>query len=110
MTKQREIDILDATIKSLGPDSYLGPWLKESRPSLVADISNDFPVVCQMPGAARAEALDIIQGAETRARAIREDAEKQARDVVEKAYAQAADIRRKARWAVERLAEQLTER
>jgi cell division septum initiation protein DivIVA len=107
MTKQRELEILDATIKQLGPDSYLGPWLRESRASIERDLQSDFVPMCQMPGAARAEAQDIITAARTTADGIREDAEKRAKELVDKARSDAADIRRYSREALVRLIDKI---
>lgn len=44
MTKQQEIDYLDRIIKTCGPQSYIGPWLKESRSAIVRAITEDLPV------------------------------------------------------------------
>lgn len=44
MTKQKEIEILSAAIKQLGPDSYLGPWLTQIKAGLADLIKTDiFP-------------------------------------------------------------------
>ncbi|CAB4162134.1 hypothetical protein UFOVP783_19 [uncultured Caudovirales phage] len=42
MNKQAELHILDHTIKSLGWDSYLGPWLSSVRDEVERDITSDF--------------------------------------------------------------------
>lgn len=41
MTKQQEIDALDAFIARMGESSYLGPWLARNRDAVVSDIRND---------------------------------------------------------------------
>lgn len=44
ITKQQEIEILEKAIKSLGPDSYLGPWLTQIKAGLADLIKTDmFP-------------------------------------------------------------------
>lgn len=46
MTKEREMEILDGAITTLGSDSYLGPWLSQVRGELERDIRSDvFPTV-----------------------------------------------------------------
>ena len=42
MLKTEEIAILTATIKKLGSDSYIGPWLQSVLSSVESDIRNDF--------------------------------------------------------------------
>lgn len=44
MTKTQEIKLLDKMIKQFGEDSYIGPWLKMLRLSIVYAIENDLPV------------------------------------------------------------------
>lgn len=44
MTKTQEIKELDRMIKKFGLDSYIGPWLKESRPAIVWAIENDWNI------------------------------------------------------------------
>lgn len=44
MTKYEEIQLLDATIAKFGPNSYIGPWLKCIRDTLVDNIRADFPI------------------------------------------------------------------
>jgi hypothetical protein len=41
-TKNEEIEILTATIKKLGNDSYIGPWLQSVLATVESDIRNDF--------------------------------------------------------------------
>ena len=107
MTKQREIALLDEMIGRFGPDSYIGPWLKENRAQIAADILNDFGVCALMPGEARAQARDIIEAAQVEAGCIKATAEKFAADTREAAYVEASSIRNRARTAVERLLVQL---
>lgn len=44
MTKAQEIEELDKMIKKFGDDSYIGPWLKERRDTIVWAIENDYPI------------------------------------------------------------------
>ena len=44
MTKREEIRLLDRTIKRFGSNSYIGPWLKNRRESIVQDILQDLPI------------------------------------------------------------------
>lgn len=107
MTKAREIEILDATAAQLGPHSYLGPWLTDSRSSIVADIANDVCIDVPMPGAARREALAILEDARRQAAQIVKDATEQATLLVEKARKDASETRAYARRALEEAARRL---
>lgn len=107
MTKQREIEILNSTIHLLGPHSYLGPWLTESRSQIVADIANDFGISAPMPGAARSEGLAILEQAKADAAEIVAKAREQAAGIVEKAYDDAARVKDSARAQLERAASQI---
>lgn len=42
MTKAQEIEILNETIRTLGDESYIGPWLKSVLASVESDVRNDF--------------------------------------------------------------------
>lgn len=48
MTKAQEIKLLDQMIKKFGKDSYIGPWLEKSKPTIVWAIENDFPIATAM--------------------------------------------------------------
>lgn len=78
MTKSQEIELLDKTIKAFGTDSYLGPWLAESRAAIAADISNDVCINVPMPAAARRVAEDLLTAARAEADRIVADAKAQA--------------------------------
>ena len=95
MTKSREIELLDATIKTFGENSYLGPWLRENRDSIVADIQNDCSVDLMLPGHA------YRQG-----RADRDATTEACKQLVVDAKAQAFRIEDEARDAVIRYREQ----
>ncbi len=87
LTKQQEIDILDAAIEKLGTDSYLGPWLKSVKAELAALVKCDiFPdamdvslaasrdAASKIKTAATDEAERIVNSAEEKARKIKDDA------------------------------------
>jgi len=88
MTKLQEIEILDRAINELGPDSYLGPWLKEVRGEVQSLISSDhFPRLSVREAAREAEtttqaaykfAQETGRIAEANAEAIRDRAHKDA--------------------------------
>lgn len=44
MTKDVEILLLNNMIKVFGAESYIGPWLKDHRDSIVRSIKNDLPI------------------------------------------------------------------
>jgi len=44
LTKEKELELLDKTIKRFGEDSYIGKWLAKERENIVWAISNDFPI------------------------------------------------------------------
>lgn len=80
MTKQQEILRLNATIKALGPDSYLGPWLATVRAEVESNIRSDmFPTILPSEIKAQAdnEAKNIIERAEQKAKLMVMDAERE---------------------------------
>lgn len=57
-TKQQELEILDAAIAALGPDTYLGPWLQEIRDEVYQYMRNDFfPEITTKGAAERAQQI-----------------------------------------------------
>jgi hypothetical protein len=78
MTKHIEIATLDKFIAVLGDHSYLGPWLRDNRAAIVADIGNDHPVNILLPGAAQREAERIVREAREEAERTRALASEQA--------------------------------
>ena len=96
MTKAQEIAILDRAIAQLGPQSYLGPWLTESRLSIVADITNDVCIEVPLPGAARRDGAAILEAARTQAAAIVEAAERKAAQIEDQALAERRRVRESA--------------
>ncbi len=109
MTKQQEIETLNAFIRTLPQDSYLRPWLEYALPDITQDIMNDiFPTA--IPSEARKQAMQILmlaknEAAELRSNAQREleKANKQANETVESARSYGRRITAAAKDAVERL-------
>lgn len=84
-TKAEEIAVLDAAIKQLGPDSYLGPWLTQIRGGIADLVRCDiFPDITLN---------DSIKQSEHTKRVAQEEAEK----IVIKAKAEADKLVRDAR-------------
>lgn len=79
MNKQAELTILDAAIKKLGSDSYLGPWLANIRHEVERDITSDyFPAITLADAikAGKAKADEVL--ASERAALAKERAELEA--------------------------------
>jgi hypothetical protein len=104
MTKQRELEILDQAIASLGPDSYLGPWLSGARLDIATDIGNDFTIGADFPRQARKEAQRILADATHEYVITINEAEAKAREIIRAATDTAAAIRDEAQLAKERAA------
>ena len=69
ITKDQEFAILTDAMLKLGPDSYLGPWIKEIRAELEALMRADsFP--CISLSEARENALQIVKEGEQNAEQI----------------------------------------
>jgi cell division septum initiation protein DivIVA len=85
-TKQQEIEILDGAIKSLGADSYLGPWLKQIRDGVADLVKCDiFPDITlnqailssdNIKRHAQTEAEKIVAAAKSKADSIEKSADK----------------------------------
>jgi hypothetical protein len=60
MTKTAEIALLDRVIAEFGNASYIGPWLKENRDTIVRDISSDYEPRLWMPREGHDEAVRLI--------------------------------------------------
>lgn len=78
MTKQEEIELLKATAKKLGPDSYMGPWFADQLAAMIGsimdDLSPDAGGVVSITDARR-KAKQIIQDAQEARRKIEAEAE-----------------------------------
>lgn len=82
MNKSQEIARLKAVAKSLGPNSYCGPWLEQQLPAIEHDIRSDMPP------------LSTWENARKRAREIEDEAMARAEIIIAAANRDAADIRR----------------
>lgn len=93
ITKDQELAILTEAMLKLGPDSYLGPWIKEIRAELEAMMRADsFP--CVTLAEAKEDCVALIAKAEQKADEIKvaakqraEDRERLVDDAVERARA-----------------------
>jgi cell division septum initiation protein DivIVA len=105
MTKQNELDTLLACAKTLGADSYCGPWLLDQIPAIEADIRSDIlpnqswtetrRLHDEMLADARRKAAEIIEVAEEKAKRLATQAEthaKTVRDNLRRDLQRAADI------------------
>jgi hypothetical protein len=87
MTKQEEIEILKATAKKLGPDSYVGPWLAEQLPAMIGSIMDDLsPDACGVMtiADARRKASEIIHEAHDKRRKIEAESEAKEKQAMER--------------------------
>lgn len=106
MTKAKELEILDQTIKKLGEDSYLAPWLTQVRFEVESMMRADyFPSlslkdaekqVLEMKQAAEEMAVRIIQQATDRATEMDKKREKYHNEHLARIY----DALRKAERAI----------
>lgn len=109
MTKDQEIETLNAFIQTLPQDSYLRPWLEYALPDITQDIRNDvFPTAT--PSEARRQSMEILalakkDAAETLASAQREADRlaKQASETIESARDYGRQIAKRAQDAVSAL-------
>ena len=102
MTKSEELAILDATIKKLGKDSYIGPWLRNVYPEVERDMRCDLEPQHDL-SYYRVIAGGILSAAREEADRIRKQAdeykaktEQEARKMVDNAKHYAAHHLRKA--------------
>lgn len=91
MTKQQEIEALQALITKLGTDSYTGPWLAEQMPYIEADIRADHPIGISALSLVEAKA-EVARGYES-ARLIVESAREHAKRIRDEALAEAKQTR-----------------
>lgn len=96
-SKAEELEILEAAIEQLGPDSYLGPWLTQVRAEVESAIRSDyFPAITL--AAAQATANEIV--AQTNSDAA---------EIIAKADAEANRIKRAANLHLDQVASALSE-
>lgn len=109
MTKDQEIETLNAFIQSLPQDSYLRPWLEYVLPEITQDITNDiYPTAT--PSEARKQAMQILTLAKKDAADMRASAQKdadklakQASETIESARNYGRQIAKRAQEAVSAL-------
>lgn len=106
-TKSEEIAFLDKIVVQLGERSYLGPWLKENRNQIAADISNDVVIELETPYKAYRRGLDIIADARKEAEEILTAARLKAADEYAKTREDIAQSRAYARRQLEQIAGRL---
>lgn len=110
MTKDNELDVLKRAIVELGPDSYLGPWLKAALPAIEADIRSDFSPNVILPGEANAEGTRIIEAAKRTAAQMVAQAQAETEKIKEAANNDVRDLFRRAAEALEQHAREIGRR
>ena len=99
MNKKQELLRLDATIRDLGDDSYLGPWLKTVRHEVERDINSDiFPSI--LPSETAKQCEKIRKDAEEYAAGVKAYAEKKAASIIDEARERANNITKSAIYAL----------
>ena len=96
-TKEQEINALLQIATDLGPNSYLGPWIRQSLPYLADAIKSDVPPIsaCQLYEHAsedRITAAASKQIAQQEARLILDAARQKADELLQQATAEAERI------------------
>ena len=96
-TKEQEINALSQMATDLGPNSYLGPWIRQSLPYLADAIKSDVPPIsaCQLYELAstdRIAAAASKQIAQQEARLILDAARQKADALLRQATAEAERI------------------
>ena len=96
-TKEQAINALSQIAADLGPNSYLGPWIRQSLPYLADAIKSDVPPIsaCQLHEHAstdRIAAAASKQIAQQEARLILDDARQKADELLRQATAEAERI------------------
>src|ERR1043166_933705 len=91
-TKQQEIEILEAAIQQLGPDSYLGPWLQSVAGEVERLVRCDiFPELS-------------LKAAQEDAAVIKRNAQGEAENIIKKADDNALRIKRQANLYLDQVA------
>ena len=96
-TKQQEINALQRISTELGPNSYLGPWIRQSLPYLADAIKSDVPPI---------SAFQLYEHASTdriAAAASRHLAHQEARQILDAARQKADELRQQASAEAERI-------
>ena len=100
-SKAHELGAVAALAEQLGPNSYLGPWLRDALPWLADQIHRDY-----LPQHAREmaeEAARVKAAAYSAADTIRQEAADRARQTIEAAAEQAQRIKREAEADADRI-------
>ncbi len=104
MTKTNELEILDKAIRTLGTDSYLGPWLSQVRAEVESNIRSDFfPLITIADAQAEAariisrahdESKSIVENAKVKAAVVEKDANKLRESIASAIYAAQRELNR----------------
>lgn len=105
MTKNEELTAVAELIERLGPDSYLGPWLRESLPTLRGWIESDmFPptaeALARQASADRHQAAELLKAAAAEHSAALVRCEQMRREAREEGIREVQAMRSRARAAV----------
>lgn len=107
MTKRDELAALDGLIRTLGPDSYLGPWLLDLRPEIERDLTCDLQPTYLGPHAMTREARAIREAAIAEGKEIRIKAEAEALKTLARARADVATLKERASAELRRHADMI---
>ena len=105
-TKAEELKVLDVAIATLGPNSYLAPWLEQVKAEVARDLTSDFIPVYTL-AEARQQADAVVADARRYADQIVKDAEAKFAQARSQAYTAVVAARRdveKASKDLERIA------
>lgn len=91
MTKNQELEILDAAISKLGPDTYLGPWLSQIRFELKSLLQSDILPQISLEDASK-EARLVLERANLEADRIVKTARKNVQGIEQNAAEEATRI------------------
>jgi cell division septum initiation protein DivIVA len=96
-TKQQEINALQRISTELGPNSYLGPWIRQSLPYLADAIKSDVPPISAFQLYEHAS-MDRIAAA-----ASKQVAQQEARQILDAARQKADELHQEATAEAERI-------
>jgi len=96
-TKAEEIEAMRSLVDRLGPDSYLGPWLRDALPFL-ADC-----ITCDLPPLSAAELLQQAAADRLAAYRLRQEAQLECRQLLESTTSRAEALLQQAQLDAERL-------
>jgi hypothetical protein len=105
MTKPEELAVMAEAIQRLGPESYLGPWLAESLPTLRRWIETDFypptaEALAAQAAADRHQAAELLKAASTEHTAALARCEEMRRQARADGIAEVQAMRSRARAAL----------